>query len=72
MFRFSPNPNRAHLIGWRAWGADAFEEARRQDKLVMLFLGAFWCGICRRMDETTLSVDEKIKLLNAYFIPVRV
>ena len=37
----------------------------------MLFLGAFWCGVCQRMDETTLSVDETITLLNAYFIPVR-
>lgn len=71
MFRFSPNPNRAHLINWREWGTGAFEEARQQDKLVMLYLGAFWCGFCQRMDETTLSVDETITLLNAYFIPVR-
>jgi len=72
MFRFSPNPNRAHLINWHEWGSEAFEEAQRQDKLVMLYLGAFWCGICQRMDETTLSVDETITLLNGYFIPVRV
>ena len=72
MFRFSPNPNRAHLINWREWGPDAFEEARLQEKLVMLYLGAFWCGFCQRMDETTLSVDETHTLLNAYFIPIRV
>lgn len=71
MFRFSPNPNRAHLVNWREWGLEAFEEAQRQDKLVMLYLGAFWCGFCQRMDETTLSVDETQTLLNAYFIPVR-
>ena len=72
MFRFSPNPNRANLIRWREWGAEAFHEAQAQDKPVMLFLGAFWCGICQRMDETTFSDDETIALLNAYFIPVRV
>src|SRR5690606_38202577 len=31
----------------------------------------FWCGFCQRMDETTLSTDEVITLLNAFFIPVR-
>jgi len=38
----------------------------------MLYLSAFWCGFCQRMDETTFSNDEIIALLNAYFIPVRV
>lgn len=72
MFRFSPNPNRANLVHWREWGQEAFEEAQQQDRLVMLYIGAFWCGFCQGMDETTLSNDETITLLNAYFIPIRV
>ncbi len=72
MFRFSVRPNRAHLVNWREWGEDAFEEARRQDKLVLLSVTAFWCGFCQRMDETALSDDETITLLNAFFIPIRV
>ena len=72
MFRFSPNPNDAHRIHWREWGAGAFERARGEGKPVMLFIGAFWCGICQRMDETTFSDTETIALLNAYFVPVRV
>jgi uncharacterized protein YyaL (SSP411 family) len=72
MFRFSVRPNRAHLIDWREWGEDAFEEARQQDKMVVLFIAAFWCGFCQRMDETALSDDETIALLNAFFIPIRV
>jgi len=66
MFRFSVRPNRAHMIDWREWGEDAFEEARGQDKLVVLFIAAFWCGFCQRMDETALSNDETIALLNGY------
>lgn len=38
----------------------------------MLFLGAFWCGVCQRMDESSFSDDKVIALLNAHFIPVRV
>ncbi|MBV9322430.1 MAG: DUF255 domain-containing protein [Chloroflexi bacterium] len=71
-FRFSPRSNRAHLIRWREWGAAAFDEAARTDKLVALFITAFWCGVCQHLDETALSSDEVQLLLNAYFVPVRV
>jgi uncharacterized protein len=72
MLRFSPRPNRAHMVKWREWGEAAFQEAQQQDKLVVVFLVAFWCGYCQRMDETSLSSDEVQALLNAFFIPIRV
>jgi uncharacterized protein YyaL (SSP411 family) len=72
MFRFSPRANRAHLVKWREWSEEAFQEAEQQDKPVVVFLTAFWCGYCQRMDETSLSNDEVIALLNAFFIPIRV
>ena len=72
MFRFSVRPNQAHLIEWRKWGPEAFQEARDQNKPVMVFLAAFWCGFCQRMDETSLSEDDTITLLNAFFVPIRV
>jgi uncharacterized protein len=72
MLRFSPRPNRAHLITWWEWGEEAFQAAEQQDKPVAVFLTAFWCGYCQRLDETTLSNDEVMALLNAFFIPIRV
>src|SRR5918996_5060154 len=72
MLRFSPRPNRANLITWWEWGEEAFQAAQHQDKPVVVFLTAFWCGYCQRMDETSLSNDEVIALLNAFFIPIRV
>ncbi|HET7004453.1 MAG TPA: DUF255 domain-containing protein [Candidatus Binatia bacterium] len=72
MIRFSPLPNRAHIIPWREWDEAAFSQARAEDKPVMLFLGAFWCRFCQRMDEGAFSDTEVIALLNAYFIPLRV
>ena len=71
MIRFSPNPNRANLIRWHEWGDEAFRKAREQDKPVMLFLTAFWCRFCQRMDEGAFSDDENIALLNAYFVAIR-
>jgi uncharacterized protein YyaL (SSP411 family) len=72
MWRFSPRSNRAHEVRWRQWGSQAFGEAEEQDKPVVLFLTAFWCGYCQRLDETTLSNEQVIALLNAFFIPIRV
>ena len=71
MIRFSPIPNRAHLVHWREWNDDPFDLARNQDKPVMLFLTAFWCRFCQRMDEEAFSDNENLALLNAYFISVR-
>ncbi|MCQ8115599.1 thioredoxin family protein, partial [Vibrio parahaemolyticus] len=42
-----------------------------QDKPVMLFLSAFWCRYCQRMDEGALSDRENLALLKAYFIALR-
>lgn len=71
-FRFSPRPNKAHLIQWRSWGADALAEARTRDRLILLSLSAVWCHWCHVMDETTYSDDEVIGFINANFIPIRV
>ena len=48
-----------------------FARPREQDKPLMLFLTAFWCRFCQRMDEGAFSDDENTALLNAYFIAVR-
>jgi uncharacterized protein YyaL (SSP411 family) len=72
MLRFSPRAHRAHLISWWEWGEEAFRAAQQQDKPLVVCLTAFWCGYCQRMDETSLSNDEVIALLNAFFIPIRV
>ena len=60
------------MVRWREWGYQAFQEAKNQQKPLALFLTAFWCGFCQRMDEGALSHPEVIALLNAFFIPVRV
>ncbi len=71
-FHFSPRPNRAAEIGWREWSADAFEEAQREDRPVLLGISAVWCHWCHVMDETTYSEADIIGLINERFVPIRV
>jgi uncharacterized protein YyaL (SSP411 family) len=70
--RFSPRPNRAREIRWQEWGPRAFEEARSQDKPILLSLSAVWCHWCHVMDETTYSDEAIIQYINDRFVPVRV
>jgi uncharacterized protein YyaL (SSP411 family) len=49
-FHFSPRPNRAHEISWRPWSEDAFAQAKRDDKPILLSISAVWCHWCHVMD----------------------
>ena len=71
-FHFSPRPNRAHEINWHEWNPNAFEEAKQQDKPILLGISAVWCHWCHVMDETTYSDPEIIQLANERFVPIRV
>lgn len=72
VLRFSPRPNRAAEIHWRAFGPAAFDEAKRSGKPLFLNLAAVWCHWCHVFDETTLSDPKVIALLNGKFVPMRV
>jgi len=71
-FHFSPRPNRAAEISWRRWEPAAFEEARTEDKPLLLAISAVWCHWCHVMDETTYSDEAVIRTINERYIPVRV
>ncbi len=71
-FRFPRAPNHADRIQWRPWGQDAFDEAAREDRPLLLNLTAVWCQFCREMDETTFSDPDVIQILNDRLVPVRV
>ncbi len=59
-------------IPWREWSREAFEEARRTKKPILLDLSAVWCHWCHVMDQTSYSDDQVIDLITRDFIPVRV
>src|SRR2546430_5109132 len=71
-FHFSPRPNRAHEINWHGWSGDAFAEASRLKRPILLSISAVWCHWCHVMDETTYSHPGVIDLINREYLPIRV
>ncbi len=57
---------------WRAWGAEAFAEARRDHKLILLDGAAEWCHWCHVMDETTYRDPEVGRILRERFVAIRI
>jgi len=82
---FEPRPNRlidaqsAYLrsaayqpIGWYEYGSEAFAEAQRADKPILLDIGAIWCHWCHVIDRESYDDPEIATLINEQFIPVKV
>jgi uncharacterized protein len=59
-------------IDWFPWGAEAFEIARKSRRPILLDVGAAWCHWCHVMDEGTYSDGEVARLVNQYFVAVKV
>lgn len=59
-------------MAWQDWSPAVFERARREQRLVLLDVGAVWCHWCHVMDETTYRDAQVVALLGAHFVAVRV
>src|SRR6476661_4591728 len=62
----------APAIEWREWSDDIFAQAKKQNRFVLLDLGAVWCHWCHVMEEITYRDPKVIALINSKYIPVRV
>ncbi|MBS1851933.1 MAG: thioredoxin domain-containing protein [Acidobacteria bacterium] len=59
-------------IQWQEWGAEAFAQAQRENKPVLLDIGAVWCHWCHVMDRESYDSPEIAQIVNEKFIPVKV
>jgi len=53
---------------WTEFNETVFIKAKRENKLVLLHLGANWCHWCHVMEETTYEDPRVIEYLNKNFI----
>src|ERR1700747_3721159 len=61
-----------HPIQWNEWGSEAFAAAQRENKPVLLDIGAVWCHWCHVMDRESYENAETARLINENFVPVKV
>ena len=59
-------------IAWRPWGTDAFADAQRLDRPILLSINAVWCYWCHEMDDGAYSDPDVARFLNERFVPIRV
>jgi len=59
-------------INWYAWGDDAFEVARKQNKPIFLSVGYATCHWCHVMEEESFENLEIAKILNENYIAIKV
>src|SRR3989339_674055 len=59
-------------VDWYPWGDEAFEKAQREDKPIFLSIGYSTCHWCHVMEEESFSNPEIVKVLNQYFVSIKV
>jgi len=59
-------------VNWNEWGAEAFELAAKEDKPILLDIGAVWCHWCHVMDRESYEDPSLAKVINEHFVAVKV
>jgi uncharacterized protein len=59
-------------IRWHEWGEEAFATAKRENKPMLLDIGAVWCHWCHVMDRESYDDPETARIVNENFIAVKV
>jgi uncharacterized protein YyaL (SSP411 family) len=59
-------------VQWREWGEEAFATAQRENKPMLLDIGAVWCHWCHVMDRESYDDPEVAAIVNEHFIAVKV
>src|SRR6202030_4330041 len=59
-------------IQWNEWGEEAFAAAKRENKPILLDIGAVWCHWCHVMDRESYENEDIARIINENYIPVKV
>src|SRR6266480_4139192 len=57
---------------WYAWGPEAFEKAKKENKLIFLSVGYSSCYWCHVMERECFNNADVAKLLNQWFVCIKV
>ena len=64
--------HRENPVHWRGWGPEAFAEAERRDRPVLLSIGYSSCHWCHVMAHESFEDEAIAAEMNRHFVPVKV
>ena len=59
-------------VNWYPWGKEAFDKAKKENKLIFLSIGYSTCHWCHVMEEESFTSDAVATLLNDHYISIKV
>ena len=59
-------------VNWYAWNDETLSLAKRENKLLLISIGYSSCHWCHVMEEESFENEEVAKIMNQYFINVKV
>src|SRR3990170_6860991 len=59
-------------VNWYPWGEEAFEKARKEDKIIFLSVGYSTCYWCHVMEREVFENESIAALMNKYVVSVKV
>src|ERR1700692_3207920 len=69
---WAETPALSGAIKWQGWSDATFQQAKKENRLVILDLEAVWCHWCHVMDKQTYSNPKIQKLINDNFLAIGV
>lgn len=58
-------------IQWQSWQDGVFKQAKKEHRLILLYVYATWCHWCQQMESTTWKNKAVIQYVNSTFIPAK-
>lgn len=59
-------------VNWYAWGDEAFQKAREEDKPILVSIGYAACHWCHVMEHESFEDEKTAAFMNKYFVNIKV
>lgn len=59
-------------VNWYEWGEEAFEIARRENKLILVSIGYSACHWCHVMERECFEQEDTAEVMNKHFVCIKV
>lgn len=59
-------------VNWQPWGSDALEQAKKENKLIIISIGYAACHWCHVMEHESFEDSTIAATMNKYFVSIKV